>query len=684
MISIKSSLYSDCMSCALLEAPSCILETNSPENLKNIEVIFIAENPGKDEIAHNPPTPLVGRAGKVFRKPFGSYIKDKFKWAVTNCVLCATINPDGTTGNPKDEVIHNCKENCFKLIEICNPKLIVLMGTSPMKAFGIAESGITSLRGKTFKWRDYDVFLTVHPSYVLRNPNEVIRFENDIKHVAELLGIKFDDVKQSSEITKIKGAHYYKLPPKFYSQDYSLIDVQYLSKSAEVLYIFRDKDNKKIYHKENDDYYCYNAPKGIENRKVVKYEDLFQVKVPYKSKVKLDPDATYEGDVRITVKHAQDYYLQKKVDEPSVPLNVMFLDIETYSDDMEFPDPNKAEKNICMITYGYQGMLKTYVLDPRTLKIKDAQKINTSDDIIVVSTEKEMVERFIRDLKRLDPDVITGWSVIHFDFAYIFNRCDKIGVNKYSLSKYQEVVINSEYDYGDIAGFVVVDMLKLYRQFTQDKKENEKLGTIASIELGETKIEGGGANFSNLFRTDINKSIEYNRRDVELIVRLEDKLKHIVLLNEIRKICRTCMRSAQSSMGQLDSLIVSTLKSKGFASKNAHYIGKEKQYEGAFVKAPKAGIHEYVVDFDFKSLYPSLILTYNIGVNTFVMKFKDYQLGFDYTYYPEKLPDKFTVVLDPLFTNQEVEVERDKFIKKVSNARNVNEKSVTYTKLAGQ
>ena len=144
MLKLQRS-FADCSTCDLLGAPSCILETNSKSDLTKVELIIIAENPGKEEVKKG--VPLIGKAGQMFRKYFDKHLKKDCKWLITNCVLCATIDKDGKTGNPTDEVIDRCKENCFEIIRQCSPKLIVLMGTSPMKAFGLAKSGITNLRG---------------------------------------------------------------------------------------------------------------------------------------------------------------------------------------------------------------------------------------------------------------------------------------------------------------------------------------------------------------------------------------------------------------------------------------------------------------------------------------------------------------------------------------------------------
>ena len=136
------------------------------------------------------------------------------------------------------------------------------MGGSAGKAFGVIPpkgSNITSLRGNTYKWNDYDVLLTFHPSYVARNRHEEGKFDDDIKMIPGLMGISSRNTKKEEVQTLGSGVHYYKIPDKFYTSEYKLVDVQFLNKTNEILYIFRDKDNKKIYNRENDDYICYQC-----------------------------------------------------------------------------------------------------------------------------------------------------------------------------------------------------------------------------------------------------------------------------------------------------------------------------------------------------------------------------------------------------------------------------------------
>jgi len=193
-ISIKKS-FASCESCALLPCQSCIAETNSASDLSKVEVVFVAENPGSKEIELQ--TPLIGPAGRVFRHYFDLYFVNYFRYLLTNTVLCQTLKPDGTTGNPSWYVIENCRANCFHIIRQCSPALIVVMGASAMRAFDIARTGITSMRGQLYEWEGYKVLLTVHPSYVLRT-GEYEEFGKDLKKARDILAAELMHVQPAT------------------------------------------------------------------------------------------------------------------------------------------------------------------------------------------------------------------------------------------------------------------------------------------------------------------------------------------------------------------------------------------------------------------------------------------------------------------------------------------------------
>jgi uracil-DNA glycosylase family 4 len=665
MISIKKS-FADCMSCSLLNEPSSILETNC-KDLEDVDIIFISDYPIKDEIKKE--VPLIGKAGKIFRKYFEKYKINKMKYLLTHAVLCQPLDLENVEWEMDTTVIDKCKENCFSIIKACNPKLIVLMGDFPSKeSFKIIpiNSSITNMRGNFFKWEGYDVLTTVHPSFLVKQKSFEEKFEDDIKKAAEFITGEnsVNEVKKINTMGK-EGAHFYKIPDKFYTDEYRLIDIQQLHRTNEVLYIFRDKSGNKIYHKENDDYVCYQPKDGVDNRKTLSYNDVKQVTVKNKEKAILDHTITYDGDLRLTVKHAHDYYAQSK-GEANVDLKIMFTDIETLTESKSFSPPEEANDMIVMLTYHCDKKYVTYVVDNKILlKNKDAEDI--TEEAIICKSEKELLSRFITDLKKLEIDVLTGWNSNNFDIPYIVNRAAKCGIDPSSISKYGEVNVDPVRRYCDITGIACLDMLELYKNYSQKKPENNRLGTVGLFELGQDKLDSG-SRFAEMYKEDINLSIRYNVRDVSLLVDLDKKLIHIRLMNELREITRTTFQGASGQMGLVDSLIVSSLKSKGLVCRNADIHSKASKFEGAFVKSPLLGLHELIADLDFTGLYPSIIATLNIGTNTFVMKFKEQTDGYDYLYNFKNLPDMVEMIMDPDHANTEVFVNKND----LRNNQNIN------------
>jgi len=630
--------------------------------MSKVEIIFIAENPGKDEVEKE--VPLIGRSGQTFRKFFKKYNLNKLKYLLTNVVLCQTLNPDDTTGNPTKETIDLCKVNCMEIIRACNPKLIVLMGASAMNAFGI-EGSIAEKRGKIYEWEKYPVLVTFHPSYVNRKQTDLPKFEEDIKKSAEFMtGEKLELTQlKHRDTTTEKGIFRYRIPEKFYTDEYRLVDVQYLRMSKEVLYIFRDRNNKKVYHKESDMYVYYKAPEGIPLKKTMPYDIMEQVRVPYEMKNSLDHEKCFEGDLKITVKHALDYYHYNKGDPKDKSMNVMFFDIEIDTGDKTvFPTPELAEYPINMFTSIYNGKTIHYVIDNKTEPIEKKENIEYK----IFNSEKEMLTQFIKDFRETDPDYISGWNLISFDLQYLFNRFPKLGIKRDSLSNFSEFYVDPKRWTAKLAGCICIDQDFLYRMFTFTKLENYKLGFVAEHELKITKLSLP-LPFNQMYWKMLNKTIDYNIRDVDLLDKLENKLSHIKLFNEIRTICNTSFE-AMGSFGEIDSLMVSFLKNRGIASRDSYNMeGVKEKYKGAFVFEANPAIYDYVTDFDFASLYPSIIITYNIGVNSFIMKTRDSTIGYDITYHPENLPEKIGMIIDPLGEAREIEISKDELFKQIEN-----------------
>jgi len=177
---------------------------------------------------------------------------------------------------------------------------------------------------------------------------------------------------------------------------------------------------------------------------------------------------------------------------------------------------------------------------------------------------------------------------------------------------------NKEQNYWDIMGVSVLDYLDLYRKHTFVRRESYKLDYIGKVELGENKHENPYDTFKEFYQKDYQKFIEYNIQDVELVDKLEDKMKlielHLTMAYEAKVNYQDCF-------GQVriwDTIIFNHLKSKNIVTPAVVESKVSRGYEGAYVKDPVVGFHDWIVSFDLNSLYPHLIMQYNISPETMV------------------------------------------------------------------
>jgi DNA polymerase elongation subunit (family B) len=223
------------------------------------------------------------------------------------------------------------------------------------------------------------------------------------------------------------------------------------------------------------------------------------------------------------------------------------------------------------------------------------------------------------------PEIITGWNVRFFDIPYLVNRCKKILDEKEvkNLSPWgiiKDSIVNSRGEdkvVYDIVGISILDYYELYRTFTYINQESYKLDHIAYVELGERKISYSEyENMSDFYKKNFQKFIEYNIKDVELVERLEEKLRLIELAVALAYSAGVNYNDVFSQVRTWDVIIYNYLKKNGIIIPPKKNNVKDEQYAGAYVKEPLVGMHDWVVSYDVNSLYPSLIIHFNISPET--------------------------------------------------------------------
>ena len=237
-----------------------------------------------------------------------------------------------------------------------------------------------------------------------------------------------------------------------------------------------------------------------------------------------------------------------------------------------------------------------------------------------------MLLEFLKFWCKNHPDILTGWNVKFFDMPYLMNRMryifDNDTINKMSPWNY----VNADrIQFGqknqqiwNILGVSVLDYFDLYRKFTYVRQESYKLNYIAKVELGESKLDNPYETFKDFYTKDYQRFVEYNIQDVELVDRLEDKMKLIELCLTMAYDYKVNYTDVYSQVRCWDTIIYNHLLTKNIQIPPREDQVKDTQYEGAYVKDPQLGLHNWIVSFDLNSLYPHLIMQYNISPETFV------------------------------------------------------------------
>ena len=238
--------------------------------------------------------------------------------------------------------------------------------------------------------------------------------------------------------------------------------------------------------------------------------------------------------------------------------------------------------------------------------------------------EKELIYEFLKFWQMNQPDVITGWNTEFFDIPYLCNRikklCGEDDLKK--LSPWGSVSSKSIYSMGrshqvyDIQGIAALDYYDLYRKFTYTNQESYRLDHIAYVELGERKDGNPYDTFRDWYTNDFQSFIDYNITDVEIVDKLEEKMKLIDLCLTMAYEAKVNYTDVLGSVKYWDILIHNYLMDKGIVVPQKQDKEKSEKYEGAYVKDPQTGMHEWVLSFDLNSLYPHLIMQYNISPET--------------------------------------------------------------------
>ena len=314
-------------------------------------------------------------------------------------------------------------------------------------------------------------------------------------------------------------------------------------------------------------------------------------------------------------------------DTPSSTHKEIFFDIETEWGEALTEDYIKsAPKKVTSIAW-YDKQVDEWgilILDKKSQLSRTKAK---NKEIIPCATEIELLSKFLERFREIDPDIIVGWNSDYFDVPYLYYRmCNVLGEDMARhLSPIGYVRETPWYkdQYIQIAGVESLDYMRLHKKFSWADEPSFKLDAIGEKYVGVNKIEYEG-NLDDLFEADIHKFIQYNFVDVEILKLLDEKLEYLSLVKNLSHKGKHNYSEVYANTKTQDGAISAYLLSENIVppAKERNPLSK-KNYAGGYLFCPKAGIYNYVFDEDLTSLYPSIIMTINIGKETMVGRIID-------------------------------------------------------------
>jgi DNA polymerase elongation subunit (family B) len=325
------------------------------------------------------------------------------------------------------------------------------------------------------------------------------------------------------------------------------------------------------------------------------------------------------GNERYVYQYISDKYPEDEIKFDISKIKLVTLDIEVASEN-GFPDPKSCDQEILLITIQDYSTKKIITWGTKPYN-------NKRDDVkyIECGSEHTLLNNFLMYWENDVPEVISGWNIQFYDIPYLVGRLTKVlgekrmkSFSPWGLVTQNEVWVNNRQQVCfDIGGLTQLDYLDLYKKFTYSAQESYRLDHIASVELGQKKLDHSEFDtFKDFYTKGWQKFVDYNIVDVELVDRLEDKMKLIELAVTMAYDAKVNYADVFSQVRMWDTIIYNYLKKRNIVIPPKEQTDKDSKYAGAYVKEPVPGVYDWVVSFDLNSLYPHLIMQYNISPET--------------------------------------------------------------------
>ena len=328
------------------------------------------------------------------------------------------------------------------------------------------------------------------------------------------------------------------------------------------------------------------------------------------------------GFERFIYQFISDNYPEDQIEFDISKIKLVTIDIETKSEN-GFPDVESASEEILLVTIQDYTTKEIITWGTRPFN-------NTHDhvDYRLCNDENHLLNSFIQWWIENTPDVVTGWNCEFFDIPYITGRLNRVLGSKlmkrlspWGLVTQSDIVVRGRKNFiVDIGGVSVLDYMRLYKWSPgTPNQESFRLDYIAQQELGQKKLDHSEFDtFKDFYTNGWQKFVEYNIIDVELVDRMEDKLKLIELALTMAYDAKVNYQDIFFQVRLWDCIIYNELKKRNIAIPQKVGSKKDEKYAGAYVKEPIPGKYDWVVSFDLNSLYPHLIMQYNISPETLI------------------------------------------------------------------
>jgi len=328
------------------------------------------------------------------------------------------------------------------------------------------------------------------------------------------------------------------------------------------------------------------------------------------------------GNERYVHQYISEEYPQNEINFDLNKIKLITIDIEVAAES-GFPDVFNVAEELLLITIQDYATKRIITWGSRPY-VKNPQKKNHI--YIDCHSEEGLITRFVDWWTKNTPEVITGWNCEMYDIPYLMGRIDRLMGEKFAkrmspwgICRRNEITIQGRPNIVyDLAGISVIDYLDLYKKSpATPNQESFRLDHIAMMELGQKKLDHSEYDtFRDFYTKNWQKFVDYNVVDVELVDRLEDKLKLIDLCCTRAYDAKINFSDVAFQVRTWDAIIYNYLKKKNIVIPQKERNSKDDKYAGAYVKDPKPGRYDWVVSFDLNSLYPHLIMQYNISPET--------------------------------------------------------------------